>query len=181
MKETKTIFVLIGSASQNSSNHKIIDYLLKLMQDDFHFILYEDLKTLPHFDPELSSNNPPKKIIELRNKIEKADGILICTPEYIFSIPSGLKNMIEWCIATTVFSDKPTGLITASASGEKAHEELQLIMKTAMANFTNKTTLLVQGVKGKISEQGQIVDEITLNNLKKFAQSFINLVKNNNQ
>lgn len=178
MTETKTIFVLIGSASQNSANQKLIDNLTKLMQDSFHFILYPDLKTLPHFNPELSSNNPPEQIIELRSNIEKADGVLICTPEYIFSIPSGLKNVIEWCIATTVLSNKPTGLITASASGEKAHEELQLIMKTAMAKFSIETTLLIQGVKGKINEHGQIIDKSTLDNLIKFANALGTLVKN---
>jgi chromate reductase len=179
MAENKTIFVIIGSASQNSANQKIIDNLTKLTQDNFHFTVCTDLKTLPHFDPELSSNNPPEQIIELRNKIEKADGIIICTPEYIFSIPSGLKNVIEWCIATTVFSNKPTGLITASASGKKAHEELQLIMKTAMAKFSIQTTLLIQGVKGKINEQGQIIDKNTLENLTKFANAFCTLVDNN--
>jgi len=179
MLPTKNIFVLIGSASQNSANQKLIDILAKLMHDKFHFIVYPDLKTLPHFDPELSSNNPPKQIIELRNKIEKADGILICTPEYIFSIPSGLKNVIEWCIATTVFSNKPTGLITASASGEKAHEELQLIMKTAMAKFSKETTLLIQGVKGKINMHGEIIDKSTLDKVTKFANSFSTLVDKN--
>ena len=145
MVENKTIFVLIGSASQNSANQKIIDNLAKLMQVNFHFMVCPDLKTLPHFDPELSSSNPPEQIIQLRNKIEKADGVLICTPEYIFSIPSGLKNVIEWCIATTVFSNKPTGLITASASGEKAHEELQLIMKRLWQNFQWKPPYLFKG------------------------------------
>lgn len=176
MLERKNIFVLNGSASQNSANLIIIENLSKLMPNNFHFIHCEDLKTLPHFDPELSNNNPPKKIIELRNKIEKADGLLICTPEYIFSIPSGLKNVIEWCIATTVFTNKPTGLITASASGEKAHDELQLIMKTTLAEFTKETTLLIQGVKGKINDEGKIINENTLNNLTKFAKAFSSLI-----
>ena len=176
MVETKNIFVLIGSASLHSANQKLVDYLAKLMQDKFHFIVYPDLKTLPHFDPELSANNPPDQIIGLRSKIEKADGILICTPEYIFSIPSGLKNVMEWCIATTVFSNKPTGLITASASGEKAHEELQLIMKTAMAKFSMETTLLIQGVKSKIDEHGQIIDKSTSDRLTNFANDFGALV-----
>jgi NAD(P)H-dependent FMN reductase len=39
-------------------------------------------------------------------------------------LTSGLKNAIEWCVSTTVFSDKPIGLITASASGQKGHEDL---------------------------------------------------------
>src|SRR5690606_17140350 len=98
--------------------------IASLTSKDFKLTIYNNLKTLPHFDPELSADNVPKKIIEFRKYIEQADGIIICTPEYVFSIPSGLKNAIEWCISTTIFSDKPMGLITASANGQKGHEEL---------------------------------------------------------
>jgi len=178
MTVKKNIFVIIGSASQNSSNQKLVDNFALLTKEDFNLTIFDTLKNLPHFDPELSNNHPPKQIVELRNEIEKADGILICTPEYIFSIPSGLKNAIEWCVSTTVFSDKPTGLITASAAGQKGHDELQLIMKTVMTKFTADTTLLVQGIKGKINEQGQILDQKTLDDLTRFANAFKALVKN---
>lgn len=181
MTEKKKILAIIGSASQNSANQKLVDNLIFLTKDELIFTIYDELKTLPHFDPELSVDNPPQPIIELRDKIDKADGILICTPEYVFSIPSGLKNAIEWCISTTVFSDKPSGLITASANGLKGHEELQLIMKTVVAQFTDETTLLIQGVKGKIDKQGQIIDSKTTDDLKKFANAFIALVKNTQQ
>ncbi len=40
-------------------------------------------------------------------------------------------------------------LITASASAEKAHKELKLIMKTIQTKFTNETTLLIQEIKGE--------------------------------
>lgn len=172
MSDKKNIFILIGSASRNSVNEKIIDIFINLTKDFFSFTVFKDLKTLPHFDPELSSDHPPTSIIGFRNNIEKADAILICTPEYVFSIPSGLKNVIEWCVSTTVFSDKPTGLITASASGEKAHEELQLIMKTIMAKFTSETTLLIQGAKGKINEQGEITDDKTKEKFLNFIEAF---------
>jgi NAD(P)H-dependent FMN reductase len=177
MENKKNIFVIIGSASQNSANQKLIDYIAKQLKDDFNFKIYNELKSLPHFDPELSLSNPPKQIIEFRNEIVEADGILICTPEYIFSIPSGLKNAIEWCVSTTVFSDKPTGLITASADGQKGHRELQLIMRTVMAKFSEETTLLIQGVKGKINSQGKIIDSQTGNDLIKFLAAFKTLIK----
>ncbi|MES2848020.1 MAG: NADPH-dependent FMN reductase [Bacteroidota bacterium] len=173
----KNIFAIIGSASRNSANQKLIENIAALTKDDFNLTIYDDLKSLPHFDPELSIENTPQQIIKLRQAIESADGILICTPEYVFSIPSGLKNVIEWCVSTTIFSDKPTGLITASASGQKGHEELQLIMKTVMAVFTNETTLLIQGVKGKIDKQGKITDSKTLHDLLKFIEAYKMLVK----
>ncbi len=173
----KKIFVINGSASDNSSNQKLIDNFAYLTKDFFTLTVFNDLKTLPHFDLELSTDKTPQVILELRHNIDTADGILICTPEYVFSIPSGLKNAIEWCVSTTVFSDKPTGLITASANGEKGHEELQLIMKTVMTKFTADTTLLIQGVKGKINEQGHITDNKTKDDLTKFIKAFKRLTE----
>ena len=177
MTEKKEILIVIGSASRNSSNLKLMHHLIELLKEDFQFTILDDLKRLPHFDPELSTDNPPTEIITLRDAIDKADGIIICTPEYVFSIPSGLKNLIEWCVSTTVFSDKPLGIITASAHGQKGHEELQLIMKTVMAKFTHETLLLIQGIKGKINEGGQITDPKTAAELFLFANAFKQLVK----
>lgn len=176
MTDKKNILAIIGSASENSSNLKLVEQIAVLTTDNFDLTIYNDLKLLPHFDPELSVNNPPEQIIELRKSIEVADGIIICTPEYVFSIPSGLKNAIEWCISTTIFSDKPIGLITASANGQKGHEELQLIMKTAMAKFTNETSLLIQGVKGKFDQQGNLIDNETKIQLDKFISALMKLI-----
>lgn len=172
MPNKKHILVINGSASKNSSNERLIGQLVKLTEETLELTVFDDLKQLPHFDPALSVGHPPEIITQFRSKIENADGIIICTPEYVFSIPSGLKNAIEWCVATTVFSDKPTGLITASAHGQKGHEELQLIMQTLMTRFNPETTLLIQGVKGKISDQGEITDAKTAQALAKFVEAF---------
>ena len=176
MTAKKNIFAIIGSASANSTNLKLVEQIAILKENEFNLTIYNNLKTLPHFDPELSTDNPPKEIIEFRKSVEEADGIIICTPEYIFSIPSGLKNAIEWCISTTIFSEKPIGLITASASGQKGHEELQLIMKTAMAKFTDKTSLLIQGIKGKFDKQGNLIDNETKNQLENFIDALMKLI-----
>ena len=173
----RTIFAIIGSASENSSSEKLIENFSSLTKDVFRVKVFNRLKTLPHFDPQLAIDNPPLEVVEFRQQIEHADGILICTPEYVFSIPSGLKNAIEWCVSTTVFSDKPIGLITASAHGEKGHEELKRIMTTVMTKFNNDTTVLIQGVKGKINAAGVITDNQTKEKLEKFVNAFKDLLK----
>jgi NAD(P)H-dependent FMN reductase len=173
----KTILAIIGSASQNSSNQKLVEYLASLAGNQLTFKLYTGLKSLPHFDPELSVNNTPQEILDFRKEIELADGVIICTPEYVFSIPSGLKNAIEWCVSATVFSEKPCGLITASAQGEKGHEELQLLMKTLMAYFTPGTALLIPGIKGKINASGEVTHPETKSDLEQFLNSFRSLLK----
>lgn len=177
MESKKNIFVIVGSASKDSANQKLVSYLVGIAHNHFKFTIFNGLKLLPHFDPDLSTNNPPESIADFRNIISASDGILICTPEYIFSIPSGLKNAIEWCVATTIFSEKPTVLITAAANGEKAHEELILIMKTLMSKFTNETTLLIQGIKGKINDQGILEDENVKEDLTVLLTAFKALFK----
>jgi len=172
MTEMKNVFVIIGSASRNSANQKLVDIVGNLSKDAFNLTIFNDLKSLPHFDPDLSADNPPQLVVEFRNAIDKADGVLICTPEYVFSIPSGLKNALEWCVATTVFSDKPVGIITASLDGQKGHEELQLIMKTMMSEFTDETALLIRGIKGKINEKGKITDNKTLDEVTAFVIAY---------
>jgi chromate reductase len=179
MSNLKNIFAIIGSASQNSSNLALVKQVAALTANDFAFTIFDNLKELPHFDPELSLDKTPKIILDFRESINKADGILICTPEYVFSVPSGLKNAIEWCVSTIVFSGKPIGLITASANGQKGHEELKLIMKTVDTKFTEQTTLLIHGIKGKMDKHGKISDARTQNDLSNFINAFKELIRNN--
>jgi NAD(P)H-dependent FMN reductase len=174
----KKIVIINGSASSKSSNQILIDYIIAKLGTEFEFFVYNDLKIFPHFDPELSLNNTPQSILELRDNLSNAHGVFISTPEYIFSIPSGLKNLIEWCISSTVFADKPCAIITASADGRKGHEELKLIMKTAMATVTDETTLLIQGIKGKFDSSNNLNDEKLIGELELFIVSFKNLMNN---
>lgn len=175
MTAIKNVFAIIGSASKNSACLKLVQKIGEATKNNLVINIFDTLNELPHFDPELSVANTPQSILNFRNEVSKADAILICTPEYIFSIPSALKNAIEWCVSTTVFSNKPIGLITASLSGIKAHEELQLIMKTVQTNFTEATTLLIQAVKSKLDADGNITDVKTSNDVDNFTKAFIEL------
>ena len=166
-----------GSASQNSSNLAILKAIGKLGGIEINLTIIENLRHLPHFQIELTSDNTPPSITKFRKQLENADGIIISTPEYVFSIPSGLKNALEWCVSTTILSDKSVGLITASANGKMGHEELKLIMKTVQTYFTDTTTLLIPGVKGKVNEMGEIINDKTQVELLDFTKSFIEATK----
>lgn len=171
----KNILAIIGSASSNSSNLRLVQQIARLSANSFHIEIFEGLQSLPHFNADLSMNRPPEVIEQIRQKIEQADGILICSPEYIFSMPSGLKNLFEWCVATTVFSNKPTGLITASADGAQGHRELMLVLKTIEAKFTEATSLLINGIKSKIDLEGNLQEGLE-QELKQFINSLSGLL-----
>ena len=171
MKKIK-IFAITGSTRKNSSNYKILKYISENIKTEFEVEIFEDLDTIPHFNPDLDTENPPENVTFFRNKINEADGVIICTPEYVFSLPGSLKNALEWCVSTTIFSNKNIGLITASASGEMGHEQLLLIMKTLEAKFQDDTQLLIQGIRGKINEEGKIINEETQVALQDFIRNF---------
>lgn len=166
------ILAITGSTRKNSSNFKILKYISEHIKSEFEIEIFEDLAEIPHFNPDLDNENPPENVVSFRNKIIQADGIIICSPEYVFSLPGSLKNALEWCVSTTIFSNKNTGLITASASGEKGHEQLLLIMKTLEARFQKNTQLLIQGIRGKINEEGKIINEETEVALQDFIHNF---------
>ncbi len=170
MKPKKKILAISGSTRKDSSNLKLIKLLADLTKDIYDVTIFEGLSELPHFNPDIE--NPPAQVVDFRQLITDASGVLICTPEYIFSLPGSLKNAFEWCVSSTVFSTKPVGLITASGLGEKGHEELKLIMKTIEAKFDSDTEILISGFRGKINEKGLITDDTTMNRLSHFLQAF---------
>lgn len=169
----KKVLAICGSTRTQSANLSIIHYVAELLSNDVVIEIYNDLPNLPHFNPDLDKDTAPKIVEALRNRIKTADGVLICTPEYVFSLPGALKNVIEWCVSTTVFSEKPVALITASASGTKAHESLQLVMKTIYADVREETQLMIQGAKGKVNKEGEITDASTAQQLKQLADAFL--------
>lgn len=173
----KKILAINGSASENSSNLAILKVVQTMVPVHVEVEIYDDLHTLPHFRTALTELNVPKSVDQLRQKIRLADGVIFCTPEYIFSIPSAVKNAIEWCVSTTVFSDKPVGIITASASGVKGHEELKMIMTTVQAKVLDEVTLLIQGVKAKVAADGTIVSDVTRQALSGFANAMMRVIE----
>jgi chromate reductase, NAD(P)H dehydrogenase (quinone) len=126
--------------------HKIADRHRR--SADFTF--YSELGALPHFDPNVEDDGLPISVQQLRAAIAAADAVIFCTPEYVFSVPAILKNAIEWCVAATVFTNKPTAMIVASGVGEKTFESLSLILKTIQCKISAETTLHLKGVRAKM-------------------------------
>jgi NAD(P)H-dependent FMN reductase len=162
----KNILAICGSTRKQSANKDVISVITKMSQDTLEITMYDSLADLPFFDQDITDENMPASVIALREAISKADAVLICTPEYVFSLPGVLKNALEWMVSTTVFLDKPTALITASSSGEKAHESLVLVMKTLGVKTNEDLCLLISGVKSKLNSQGEVIDKVLLLKLK---------------
>jgi chromate reductase len=51
---------------------------------------------IPLYNDDVRAAGDPASVTALKAKIKAADGILIVTPEYNFSIPGVLKNTLDW-------------------------------------------------------------------------------------
>ena len=49
------ILAISGSTRSNSSNFKILKYVSNCLQPDFEVEIFEDLESLPHFNPDLDT------------------------------------------------------------------------------------------------------------------------------
>lgn len=128
-----------------------------------------------------SISRVPTVVQQLRDKVAGADAVVICTPEYIFSLPGILKNALEWLVATTVLSDKPMALITAAASGDKAKESLELIIKTLGGKFNQDTSIHIRRIAGKFDSNGQLNDPSVIASLQKLLLALKELILANNK
>ena len=79
----------------------------------------------------------PARVNALADAIRAADGVIIVTPEYNFSIPGGLKNAIDWVsrLPNQPFAGKPIALQSASP-GPLGGGRVQYDLRRAMCFWT---------------------------------------------
>jgi NAD(P)H-dependent FMN reductase len=171
----KNILAISGSLRAESTNLKIIEYVSKLASGLLKISVFQNLSHLPAFNPDLDAGGvvPPVEVADFRRQIKEADGVLICTPEYVFAVPGALKNAIDWTVSSGVLLNKPAALITASGLGEKAHESLLLTLKTLEAKISDNSALLISHARTKVNSEGIVSDAATIEALKKLIESFI--------
>ncbi len=74
MQSGKKILVIIGSATRNSSNQKLMEQVLK-QYPGIDFQSYDDLSILPHFDTSLTDSATPEEVVKIRKDIDDSAGV----------------------------------------------------------------------------------------------------------
>ena len=136
---------------------------------------FEDISEIPHFNPDLDNDDPPPHVLDFREQLKYADGVLICTPEYAMGVPGTLKNAIDWTVSSMEFGHKPVALITASTAGHKAHHSLLETLRVIEADIPASSQLVISHVKIKVHAD-TIVDADTMNQVRNVVDSLLNLI-----
>ena len=177
MEHRKNILAISGSTRKQSSNLNLIKAIEKLYANELSIKIYDGLLNLPQFNPDDDTENSPVQVTDLRVQIKEANGILICTPEYAMGVPGSLKNLLDWTVSSSDFSNKPVVAITASSSGQKAHLSLLATLQVIEALINERTQLLISFIKTKVNDRQQITDENTLKDVRSTMDAFIAVLK----
>jgi NAD(P)H-dependent FMN reductase len=174
----KNVLAISGSLRAESINLKIIEYVSKLASISLKISVFQNFSQLPAFNPDLDTEgvSQPVEVVDFRRQIKEADGVLICSPEYVFAVPGALKNAIDWTVSSGEFMHKPVALITASGLGEKAHDSLLLTLRTLEAKIGENSALLISHARSKVNSEGVVSDAATIEALMKLVESFIETI-----
>jgi chromate reductase len=154
-----------GSLRKGSYNRMLLRAARELAPENVEIEIF-DLEGIPLFNQDFEAN-PHEKVTALKEKIRAADGLLIVTPEYNYSIPGVLKNAIDAAsrpYGTSPFGGKPVAIMSASTGmlgGARAQYHLRQALVFLDAHPLNAPEIMVAFAPEKFDPTGRLTDETT--------------------
>ncbi len=110
------ILGISGSLRRDSHNTALLRAAAKLLPPGVELTIYDQLEQIPPFNEDRLPA-APEPVRQLRAAVQRADGVLISTPEYNSSISGVLKNALDWLSRPLIESplrNKPAAVVGAS-------------------------------------------------------------------
>ncbi|WP_223807544.1 NADPH-dependent FMN reductase [Pseudanabaena sp. UWO311] len=177
------ILAISGSIRAKSSNSAILQAMKELAPDIVNIEIYDGIANLPHFNPDIDSENALVSVIDWRSQIQNSDGIIFCTPEYAHGVPGVLKNGLDWIVSSGEFMHKPTAVISASPSidgGAKANASLVQTLRVMMAAIAEDTILCIPAISAKLNHESKLIDPATEIALRSVLDALVSLINQSN-
>ena len=134
-------------------------------------------RDVPVFDGDVFAQGLPPPVAALRERIRRADAVLIATPEYNFSVPGGLKNVLDWTSRgeDQPWAHKPVALLTASPGplgGARVQYDLRRILGQLWGHVLPRPEVFIGNAASKFDAQGRLTDETTRKFLSELLAGF---------
>ena len=122
-----------GSLQRRSKNLALLIIASRVVPPGAELVLFDGLRDLPHFNPDLDSDEVPESVRRWRQALADSDAVLIASPEYGFSLPGALKNAIDWVIGSGELEGKVIGIAAAVPGPDRGRRGLQALRDTLSA------------------------------------------------
>ena len=146
------LIAISGSTRAASTNTAMLECFCQHAPPNVEMFVYRGLADLPAFSPDREGVNTPLVVRDFINAIRHADGIILASPEYVRSIPGGLKNAIDWLVSGDEIIGKPVVLAHASHRGGDMLVALRFVLATVTQRF-NPNLFLQLPLMSKSPEQ----------------------------
>jgi chromate reductase len=181
------VLCFAGSTRPQSWNKKLVKLaeaeLARLGVSVDHFELTAEWAPV-YLDDVVVSGQLPAGVLDLKQRVRKADGVLICTPEYNYSIPGPLKNLVDWLSRPP--KDNPfRGKLVAQLGATpgpggtiQAQNALRHILGVALfAWVLPGPAFTLSKIPDLLDESGQLKDEANKKQLAEFVERFVTALK----
>jgi len=157
---------LSGSLRKGSFNTMLLKAAAQLLPTDVSMDIVS-IADIPLYNADLdlpAAKERPEVVEHFRKMLTDADGILISSPEYNYSIPGGLKNAIDWASRgeDSPLLRKPIAVIGAT-TGLWGTARVQIAFHAVYLFLDMKPVykpeVLVAQAEKKFDKDGNLVDE----------------------
>ncbi|KQZ62556.1 NADPH-dependent FMN reductase [Sphingopyxis sp. Root1497] len=148
-----------------------------------------DIRTLhgiPLYDADAeAASGLPDAVVDLKEAIASADGVILATPEYNNGIPGVFKNAIDWASRppgdiARVFGGRPFAILGASPGGFGtllAQNDWLPVLRTLGATLWTGGRMLVSRASGMFDENGAMGDPAVRNQLATFLAGYTGFIR----
>ena len=180
----KLAFVtLIGSLRKGSYNGIIARALPALAPEGVTVTALGSVRDFPHYDADVQAEGWPRAVTAMADAIRAADGLIIVSPEYNYSVPGVLKNAIDWLsrLPEQPFKQKPV-LIQSASPGALGGARMQYQLRQSLvfldARVFNVPEVMVSAVQNKVDEAiGELTDRGTRDFIARHLAAFAGFVQ----
>jgi chromate reductase, NAD(P)H dehydrogenase (quinone) len=128
------ILALCGSLRASSKNAQLLRAFILIGPQNAEITLCETIGALPLFNPD-DENSPPEIVERFRTEIERADALLIASPEYAHGITGVMKNALDWLVSFPPFAGKVIAVLNAAPRAHHADDSIREILCTMSARI----------------------------------------------
>jgi chromate reductase len=121
---------------------------------------------LPMFNQDVLDAGMPEPVKRFRTEVAQADGVLIASPEYNFSVTPALKNAIDWASRPPdqPWQDKPIAIFSASpgpVGGARVQYDLRRILGQIWGHVLPRPEVFIGSAASRFDADLRLTDETT--------------------
>lgn len=154
---------ICGSLRKASLNMAALRACGELLPPGMALTITTGIGELPLFNQDVLEAGMPEPVKRLRAEIAAADGLLIASPEYNFSVPAPLKNAIDWAsrAPNQVFQDKPIAIFSVApgpVGGARMQYDLRKMLVQLWGHVLPRPEVFIANAASKFTD-GRLTDE----------------------